>query len=310
MKQLTAQAAPDAVMKAALNEIFNAAKTKDVRVLIDAEQHHIQPGIDSWALQAQEQHNNNNSKAIIYNTYQAYLKSTPTTLAQHLALAHAKGFTLGIKLVRGAYLSTDPAHLFQPSKADTDHAFDGIAEALLCGEYNDVLVKSTSQQADNGAEEVEKKKISSSGSSSSSNSNSEFPKIKIALATHNHDSVRKAVKIWRRMRDERERSGVEMVFGQLMGMADEVSCELVLAGRQGPDERKEAGEGGGGWAGEEGDMKTFKYLPWGTVQECLGYLVRRAEENSQALKRAREDRRSLGRELKRRVLGGGGGVSE
>ena len=47
---------------------------------------------------------NRDGIAVIYNTYQAYLKSTPSVLDQHLAEAEKDGFTLGLKLVRGAYI--------------------------------------------------------------------------------------------------------------------------------------------------------------------------------------------------------------
>ncbi len=47
---------------------------------------------------------NTPDKAIIYGTYQAYLKSTPATVSAHLRAAQEENFALGVKLVRGAYL--------------------------------------------------------------------------------------------------------------------------------------------------------------------------------------------------------------
>lgn len=272
MEQLAARSAPCARMKDALEEIFNAAKAKGVGILIDAEQHRIQEGVDLWALQAQERYNRD--KAVIYSTYQAYLQSAPATLAQHLAFAKGNGFVLGVKLVRGAYLGTDPQHIFWDSKADTDRAYDGIAEALIRRDYNNVLPPLRQQEDERNGPK------------------SQFPETNIILATHNHDSVRKAVKIWneeRKSRTTTRTTRVEMAFAQLMGMADEVGCDLIRTGRN------EA----------NGDLRTYKYLPWGTVGECLAYLTRRADENKQAVERARAGRKAMNMELRRRMMRGG-----
>lgn len=253
-------------MKDALEEIFNAAKEKGVGILIDAEQNSVQGGIDSWALQAQEQYNNH-GKAVIFSTYQAYLQSAPATLAQHLAFAREKGFVLGVKLVRGAYLATDPHDIFWSSKADTDRTYDGIAEALIRRNYNHVLKPLPPPMFEKNSP------------------NPPFPEINILLATHNHNSVRNAIKIWNEERTSRA-ARADIAFGQLMGMADEISSELILTGRN---------EG-------HGDLRTYKYLPWGTVGECLGYLTRRADENRQAVERARDGRKAIKMELRRRLI--------
>jgi len=49
--------------------------------------------------------------------------------------------------------------------------------------------------------------------------------------------------------------------------------------------------------------KVYKYLVWGSVGECMRYLVRRAEENRDAVQRTVESRKALVRELQRRVFG-------
>lgn len=269
-QQLAKSSAPCARMKDALEEIFDAAKDKGVRILIDAEQNHIQAGIDSWALQAQEKHNH--GKAVVFSTYQAYLRSVPVTLAQDLAFAREKGFVLGVKLVRGAYFATDPHDIFWTSKADTDHAYDGIAEALIRRKYNYVL---TPFSPPRGLEKEDP--------------NLKFPDISILLATHNHTSVRNAIRIWNNERKTTTKRRADIAFGQLMGMADEVSGELIMTGKNETDE------------GEGGMLRTYKYLPWGTVGECLGYLTRRADENRGAVERAREARKAINLELRRRM---------
>jgi hypothetical protein len=74
-------------------------------------------------------------------------------------------------------------------------------------------------------------------------------------------------------------------------MADEVSCELVQASKS-----------------AEGNVKVdvpkaYKYLVWGTTGECMKYLLRRAQENRDAVERTREGRDAMAEELVRRVKG-------
>ena len=237
-------------------------------MLFDAEQQVVQPGIDAWTVRFQRLYNNDiPGKAIVYGTYQAYLRSTPAILAKHLAIAQKEGFTLGVKLVRGAYLSSDPRESFWDTKKETDKAFDGISEALIKRQYNDVLTPSD-------------------------RSSKEFPNVSLLLASHNHQSVRKAMSI-RKAQTNAGAKKIDLAFGQLMGMADEVSCELALARRDLGPQNESRDEG----------PKVFKYLVWGSVGECMKYLLRRAEENRDAVLRARESRTALKVELRRRILG-------
>lgn len=245
-------------------EICDLAKGKGVSILIDAEHHSLQAGIDSWSLRLQKSFNSKGSKAIIYGTYQAYLCSTPTTLSEHLSLADREGFVLGVKLVRGAYMGSDPRHLFWSSKLETDKAYDGIASALLHGEYNDMLKRPGP-----------KTQVCL------------LPPVNLLLATHNHASVLKALKIQADLLKLGHDHIIELSYGQLMGMADEVGCELIMAGR----------------ASGRMEPKAYKYLPWGSVGECMKYLVRRGEENRDALGRTIEGRRALGGEIWRRIRG-------
>ena len=49
--------------------------------------------------------------------------------------------------------------------------------------------------------------------------------------------------------------------------------------------------------------KAYKYVVWGSVGECLKYLIRRAEENRDAVVRAKGTRMALRAELWRRAWG-------
>lgn len=272
VRQLAAEVAPSDAIEKATTKICDLAQARGVRLLFDAEQDAIQRGIDAWTLQFARRYNKmTRGRAVVYGTYQAYLRSTPTTLAQHLALAKQEGFTLGVKLVRGAYMGSDPRTLFWSTKEETDKAYNGITEALLTKRWNGVLKPSTDE---------------ASGLITS--------EVAFVLASHNHESVQKAMAI-RREQTEKGEAKIDMAYGQLMGMADEVSCELVMAAKAlgvVPFEKTEC-------AGP----KAYKYLVWGSVGECLKYLIRRAEENRDAVVRAKGTRMALKNELGRRIWG-------
>ena len=272
MRQLAAKSSPSPAMEEATRQICNMAQSRGVRLLFDAEQHLVQEGIDQWTLAFQRRYNRG-GHALVYGTYQAYLRSAPETLARHLAIAKRDGFVLGVKLVRGAYMASDPRECFWSSKEETDMAYDGIVESLLRRQWNDVL-QATSKSDLN-----------------------DYPGVNLVLASHNQESVSKAMAI-RKRQTEMGQEKIEMAYGQLMGMADEVSCDLVMACKGNESAREASGQ-------DLADVgpKAYKYLVWGSVGECLKYLVRRAEENRDAVLRARGSRFALGMELKRRMWG-------
>ncbi|KAI1076209.1 proline dehydrogenase [Whalleya microplaca] len=271
---------PPKALRAAIDDICDLATHRNIPLLFDAEQDALQRGIDDWTVDYQRRYNTAPGHALVYGTYQAYLKSTPATLASHLATASAEGFTLGVKLVRGAYLGADPRHIIHDTKADTDAAYDGIAASLICRKWGTVLQPPRS---------------SSSSSSSQGNTETPFPRVSIVLGSHNLDSVRRARAV--RASPQSAGTGTELAIAQLQGMADEVSCELVCAAREGG---KAAGGGGGGSGGPE-VPRAYKYIVWGTTKECMKYLLRRAHENRDAVARTRSGRGAMWAELKRRT---------
>lgn len=271
MAQLAAATSPSKAIEDATVEICDLAKTRGVGLQFDAEQAAVQHGIDAWTLEFQKRYNKSTrGKAIVYGTYQAYLRSTPATLSHDLAIAKQEGFTLGVKLVRGAYMGSDPRSLFWATKKATDAAYDSITEALIKRRWNDVLKPINEGYGKSMAE------------------------VSFVVASHNHESVKKAM-AFRKAQTDRGEEKIDMAYGQLMGMADEVSCELVMAAKASgmtPFEKRES-------AGP----KAYKYLVWGSVGECLKYLVRRAEENRDAVIRAKGTRKALITELGKRILG-------
>lgn len=247
----------------AVHEMCQRAEQQGVSLLFDAEQDSIQKGIDNWTMYFAKAYNKG-EKALVYGTYQAYRKNTPEMLARHLKMAREEGFVLGIKLVRGAYLGSDPRELFWSKIEDTHSCYDGIAKAVMERKYNDTL------------------KPINGGSS-------DFPEVNLVLASHNAASVEKA----RKLREQQAQQGItriRMAYGQLQGMADNVSTELVQAAKlaKDPDSSK-------------ADVpKAYKYLVWGKMSECMKYLLRRAQENKDAVTRTVAARKALGKELLRR----------
>ncbi|RPB03099.1 FAD-linked oxidoreductase [Choiromyces venosus 120613-1] len=103
----------------------------------------------------------------------------------------------------------------------------------------------------------------------------------LVVASHNKESVELALGLKRQIGLN---SGVgELTYAQLMGMADELS--LGLLSEKSDDE----------------EIKVYKYAVWGTTQECVKYLVRRAEENKDAVGRTTENRAACMKEIWRRM---------
>lgn len=192
-------------MLEALDEIGTKCKERNVRILVDAESQHFQWGILRVTLDLMRKFNRD-GYACVYNTYQAYLKSTSDTLAKHLAAAQQEGFTLGLKLVRGAYIASDERSLIHDTKENTDNAYNAIAQGALKQAIGDFGTKTP------------------------------FPSVNLFLASHNRESVVNA----HQLHKQRVAAGLPTVpvgFAQLHGMSDEVSFSLLqLKGSDGTPE--------------------------------------------------------------------------
>lgn len=248
---------PPQQMLDALDEIAVKCKERGIQIIVDAESQHWQKGIGRTTLELMRKFNTD-GKAVIYNTYQAYLKSTPSVLAHHLAEAQKDGFTLGLKLVRGAYILSDDRSLIHDTKQDTDNAYNSIAQGALRQHIGDFGAPGPSARP--------------------------FPSVNLFLASHNRESVLSANKM-HRQRTEAGLPTVPIAFGQLHGMSDEVSFSLLA---------------------EKGDNElppeVFKCSTWGSMGECVGYLLRRAVENRDAVLRTKDEFAALRAETRRRFF--------
>ncbi|CAI7621683.1 unnamed protein product [Penicillium pancosmium] len=261
---LQKEADPTEFMDASIQKVCDLAISRGVRLLVDAEEQAVQPGIEAWIMKYQKYCNSQTpGRAIFYG----YLRSTPATLARHLETARQEGYTLGVKLVRGAYMKTEPRHLIWAKKEDTDRCYDEVVEALLTRKYNSMLQAPTKDTP------------------------TELPSLDVIIATHNRDSVRKAHAIRMEQAVRGENYDVDLSYAQLQGMADEVSCELLEG-----FENAESSVG----ASPVAAPNVFKLLTWGSVQECMGFLLRRAIENTEAVGRTKDSQVAMFAELKRR----------
>ncbi|USW58591.1 Putative proline dehydrogenase domain, proline oxidase family, FAD-linked oxidoreductase [Septoria linicola] len=260
---------PPAQFNAALHEILRAAQAQGTRIFLDAEQQDFQAAIDRWTVDLMRQYNVN-GEVLVLNTYQAYLKASRSIIRDHLKLARQEGWHLGVKLVRGAYILNDIRTRIHDTKADTDASYNGIVRSLLLRSYDDI-----------GPEN--------------------FPKVRTFLAGHNAESIQRAAKLHKDLVLQGCKPAT-LEFGQLYGMADHVSGELL----QQVEDAKLAAKDLTGEAAElqkQAAPRVFKCVNWGTVRECIHFLMRRAAENQGSADRLRDGVVESRRELWARLLG-------
>ncbi len=135
-----------------LDRICRVASEKGVGVLIDAEETWIQDPVDVITMKMMDRFNK--SGCVIYNTLQLYRHDRLAFLRDSIEAAEKRGFILGVKLVRGAYMEKERerAHEkgypspIQPDKESTDRDYDdGIRlcldhldkVALIVASHND-----------------------------------------------------------------------------------------------------------------------------------------------------------------------------
>ncbi|KNG86571.1 proline oxidase Put1 [Aspergillus nomiae NRRL 13137] len=215
-------------MVLALQDVCTRVIERNARIFVDAEQQSVQPGIDAVALDLMRCYNQNGT-AVVYNTYQAYLKSTPENLLSHLNIAE-----------------------------NEDDSYNAIAAGILRRQY--------------GPFGVER----------------QFPSSELFLATHNKDSALAADSLYK-ARLAAGQPTTKVQYGQLLGMADEVSCRLL----QLHDDSSQAAR--------KASPEVYKCLSWGTLGDCLSYLLRRAVENRDAVGRTKQEYFALKTEVKRRI---------
>ena len=139
-----------AKMKGRVDKLCKAAHDLGLKILVDAEESWFQNVIDDLAYEAMEKYNR--ERCVVYNTYQMYRHDSLERLKKAHQVALDKGYLLGAKPVRGAYMEkereraqelgyTDP---IQPNKAATDRDYDAAIKYcvengvyLVCATHNE-----------------------------------------------------------------------------------------------------------------------------------------------------------------------------
>jgi proline dehydrogenase len=177
-----------------IDAICYAGKEKGISVLIDAEESWIQDAIDRIANMMMMRYNKD--KVVVYNTFQMYRHDRLDFLKESYNLAREKGFLLGAKIVRGAYMEKERARALEmgyatpinPDKVATDKMFN---EALVFCVFN-------------------------------------FEHIACINATHNAQSSVLLAEMMEEMGIARDHS--HFYFSQLFGMSDNITFNLASAG--------------------------------------------------------------------------------
>ncbi|KAH7051757.1 FAD-linked oxidoreductase-like protein [Linnemannia elongata] len=250
-----------------MEKLCDQAETTRTRLMIDAEQTYFQPAIDNVALHLQEHYNHtpHADGPLIFNTYQMYLKDALGRLQQDYTRAQRNNYVLAAKLVRGAYMVSERKRALELGLEDP--ICDGIEATHVS--YNagvDFMLGEMAHQQ-KSIEAKEEKKDDALAMNSSP--------VVLFVASHNKDSV---IRTCERMQDLGVSPQSELVmFGQLMGMCDQISYTL--------------GQHGYG---------IYKYVPYGPIHHVIPYLIRRAQENSSVLGGVAVERNLLWEELKMR----------
>ena len=90
---------------ARLDKLCESASRNDVSIYVDAEESWIQDPLDAMVEDMITKYNS--KRAVVFNTLQLYRWDRLDYLHKQLAAAKSKGFVLGLKLVRGAYMEKE-----------------------------------------------------------------------------------------------------------------------------------------------------------------------------------------------------------
>ncbi|HZV68049.1 MAG TPA: proline dehydrogenase family protein [Saprospiraceae bacterium] len=117
-------------VRSRVNQLCHAAKRNSMSIFFDAEETWIQDAIDKLVKDLMEKFNR--EKVVVYHTYQLYRKGKLQSLIEDHKEAVTKGYKLGAKLVRGAYMEKERERAktmgypspIQDTKEDTDRDYN------------------------------------------------------------------------------------------------------------------------------------------------------------------------------------------
>ncbi|HET8861527.1 proline dehydrogenase family protein [Marivirga sp.] len=141
--------------KARIDKICKTAFDSNVRILIDAEESWLQNPVDAIVYEMMEKYNK--ETAIVYNTFQMYRADMFDNLKKAYQRAKEKGYFLGVKLVRGAYMEKEADRAeemgypnpIQISKERTDIDYNSALEFCVENIENIFMCNGTHNQYSN-----------------------------------------------------------------------------------------------------------------------------------------------------------------
>ncbi len=177
-----------------MEKICGVAAAKGIGVLVDAEETWIQDPVDVITILMMEKFNLQN--VVVYNTVQLYRHDRLSFLKDSFEAAELRGFILGAKLVRGAYMEKEReraaamgyASPIQPDKAATDRDYNDAVS--FCIDHID--------------------------------------KTAVIIATHNEYSNLYATQLLQQKKLSLHHPHIH--FSQLYGMSDHITFNLAKAG--------------------------------------------------------------------------------
>jgi proline dehydrogenase len=188
-------------MQDRVDELANLADKLNVRIMIDAEHSYFQPAIDNIVLRLQRRHNVN-GKALIFNTFQCYLKDSKAKVLEHIERSETENWQFAAKIVRGAYMVLERQRAKDMNYPSPIH--DSIEDTH--DNYNEVV------------------KIVTNRSSVKEGRS----KVNMLVASHNQRSVELAISEMTKAKIHPKEGGV--YFGQLLGMSDHLTFTLGKCG--------------------------------------------------------------------------------
>jgi hypothetical protein len=176
--------------------LSDAAQQHGVSIMFDAEQTYLQPAIDHVVMNAQREFNQ--ERAVVFNTYQGYLRDANDRLEQDMERARRGNFVFGAKLVRGAYMLQERQRAAEMGYRSPIHSTIERTHESYQAAWGRILPEVAAKRAE------------------------------LMVATHNQESVTGVIGAMRDLGIEPRLGGVS--FGQLLGMCDHVSINLGKAG--------------------------------------------------------------------------------
>lgn len=119
------------------DEVCKLCHENDKKVMIDAEETWMQNAADHLVEEMMKKYNR--EKAIVWNTIQMYRTERLEYMAENLQRAKEKGYFIGYKIVRGAYMEKERERAqqmnypdpIQPNKAASDQNYNAAIDFIL-----------------------------------------------------------------------------------------------------------------------------------------------------------------------------------